>query len=87
MIKYRAASRPTDRAKTEASAALQAGLPLDVFTGVLTTVARNREGQLYFRMVTLERVAGGRYLPRAFNLAEGRLEWLKVLDEGSAPRG
>jgi ribosomal-protein-alanine N-acetyltransferase len=84
MIKYTKRDPSEPKAIAEAQKALTAGLPLDVFTGVLTTVTRNRRGQLYFRMITLERTDGKKYLPRAFNTVEGKLHWLQVLDEGSA---
>jgi len=83
MIKYTKRDPGQPKALAEAQKALSGGLPLDVYTGVLTSVARNRRGQLYFRMITLERTDGKKYLPRAFNTVEGKLHWLQVLDEGN----
>lgn len=79
IIKYTAFRKPTERALREAQAAKEANLDLNTYSGKLDRIFTNKQGELIITLVVKERLSGGSYAFRSFNLKKGELKELIVL--------
>ena len=83
---YKRCGKVTESAKHESKPAMEAGAKMDEYVGTLDKVAKNKDGELYFVIHVMNRVAEnpnshqpqfGNY--RTFNAVQGKVVELEVL--------